>query len=247
DDMIIAESYTDNWTFFTLHTTHMIQDMRPLIRAMDLKEWKNNPTRHKCYEVNRNAAWLAALTKMSLFVPAHMRNAQPMLASGKPMLLHLRDNQTLIFANPEPMSQYLRADGKIEAYAGNTSAGKPSSSGQGGGSGNAGGGGAGQPGNQGNQGNQGSPGQGGSPGQPPPSGGPGFPGGDKPLPGNPQPGSPGGPGGDKPGRAGPGGASGQGPGSPADGSQFVSTAEQPPGRGNEQLPPGPGNDRGDGQ
>jgi hypothetical protein len=117
DDVLCAESFTQQWTFMVLHTTKPVKDMRPLIQAMALKKWTGYPTKHHCYTVHRNAAWLAALMKLSLFVPAHVRNAQPLDAKPKPILLHMRDPQTMIFAHEEPMRQYLKADGRFKMNA----------------------------------------------------------------------------------------------------------------------------------
>jgi hypothetical protein len=116
DDILTAESYTEQWTFTVIHTTDPITDLRPLAQAMYLQKWSGNPTSHECFELQNNADWVMAFSKMALFVPAPMRNAQPTSAKPKPVLLHLRDHQTLIFANPEPMLAYLKANGRIEPY-----------------------------------------------------------------------------------------------------------------------------------
>jgi Protein of unknown function (DUF1559) len=116
DDLLTAESYSENWTFCVIHTTDHISDMRPLMQAMNLKKWADNTTTHECYELQSNGEWVMAFSKLALFVPTLARNAQPMLMKTKPVLLHLRDNQTLIFANPEPMLAYLKVNGRIEPY-----------------------------------------------------------------------------------------------------------------------------------
>jgi hypothetical protein len=227
DDVVTAESYSDNWTFMVIHSLRPINDMRPLMRAMDLQEWKQNPNPHyKCYLVNKNAAWLLAMKQLALFVPSHIRNAQPTAGEGERLLLHLRDPQTLIFAHREPMSQYLRAGGKIEAWAANLKSGgksdpKQEPKGPGDGLGPDGpsrpGGGPGMP----------------LPGPPGPAG-PGGPGGGSgmPLPGPPGPagGGSGGPGDKTPGKG------GKGPGQGASLNDF-NESEEDPGQG-KKMPGG---------
>jgi hypothetical protein len=122
DDIVTAENYTDRWTFHVVHTTQPIADMRPLIQAMDLKEWPENTTKLKCYLIQKNGPWVLALAKLSLFVPAHILAAQPPEAKPRPLLVHLRDAQTLVFAHPEPMLLYLKANGKFEANPPNRNA-----------------------------------------------------------------------------------------------------------------------------
>ena len=225
DDVVTAESYSDNWTFMVIHSLRPVNDMRPLLRAMDLQEWKQNPNPHyRCYAVNKNAAWLLAMKQLALFVPSHVRNGQPTAGEGERLLLHLRDPQTLIFAHREPMSQYLRAGGKIEAWSANLNSGsssktEPKQEPKG-------------PGNKFGPDGPGNPG--GGAGSIP---GPGNPGGGygMPLPGNPGPTNPGlpGGGGDKPGKTG-------GPGQGADQFQQPGAADQfqqDPGRtGGKDLP-----------
>jgi hypothetical protein len=207
DDIVTAESFSDNWTFMVIHSLRPVKDMRPLLRAMDLVEWKQNPNpAYKCYVVNKNAAWLLAMKNLALFVPSQVRNAQPMAGEGERLLLHLRDPQTLIFAHRDPMSQYLRAGGKIEPWSANLTGTKPDS----------GKGGAGGPG--GPEGPKFGPAGAGGPDSPKSGpGGPGGPDGPGGGPGklNPSSTGPGGPGGgddpgQRPGKRGKGGASGPG-------------------------------------
>src|SRR5579862_656817 len=62
DDILTAESFSENWTFHVVHTTQVVNDMRPLIQALGLKPWKDASTQYTCYEVSpASAAYLLTL------------------------------------------------------------------------------------------------------------------------------------------------------------------------------------------
>jgi hypothetical protein len=209
DDMFICQSYSQKWFFMVIHISEELDDLGPLKRAMGLEPWSRNKTKHQCWEIKRNGKWLAALTKLALFVPSHVRNVQPVELSDQDVLFVMRDKKTLLIGNEKPMVAYLLADGKIPPWYGKKDV--PTGSGPGPGGPGPGGPGPGGPGPSG-------PGPGGpGPGGPGPGGpGPGGPGPGGPGPGGPGPGGPG-PGGPGPGGPGPGGP---GPGRPSPGGPY---------------------------
>jgi hypothetical protein len=124
DDILTAESFTENWTFHVVHTTQVINDLRPLVQAMDLHPWKDKTTRYTCYEVPpHSAAWVLTMAKMPLFIPAHVLAAQPLNANKEPFLLHLRNPQTLVFAHKKPMLEFLQVDGAFPIPPGSAQTG----------------------------------------------------------------------------------------------------------------------------
>ena len=119
DDLYLCQSYSPKqWFFMVLHLAEPINDMAPLKAAIEFRQWPAAKGKPEWYVVHQNAAWLAALTNLAVFVPSHVRNVQPSETTTKPIYVHLHDKQTLLFGNYDPMIANLEVDGKIPSWFG---------------------------------------------------------------------------------------------------------------------------------
>src|SRR6267378_982026 len=78
-----------------LHTTEAIEDIKPLIKAMELKpgrkDRKNEPL---YYQVKNHAAYAEGLSRLALGVPAFLRNGPVRpeeAAKAQPLMFRLHD------------------------------------------------------------------------------------------------------------------------------------------------------------
>jgi hypothetical protein len=112
DDLIHAERFTPPaWSFNLLHSKDTFE-LAALTEALGLKEVENPPKDQKYYLITRSNPWFEGLSRLSIGVPANLR--QVSRPANQPMYVRLHDSQTLIVSDEGPMVEFLKVGGQFK-------------------------------------------------------------------------------------------------------------------------------------
>jgi len=112
DDLIRAESFTAPWTFTIVHTTRAVEE-KDLVRALNLEAVKASIGGQAYFVAKQRLAWLEELGQLALGAAEYLRG----LRAGqkeRPLYVCLHNPQTVIFADEEPLTTFLRNGGRFK-------------------------------------------------------------------------------------------------------------------------------------
>ncbi len=113
DDLIRAEKYTVSpWAFTVIHSLEKLNRVE-LQKALDLQPAQGSPIKKQEFFEAKPNPWLEQFARLSFGVPL----AQRILTSrqdNRPLFVHLHNEQTVIFADREPLVAFLQAEGKFK-------------------------------------------------------------------------------------------------------------------------------------